>query len=48
MYFHVSLLFLYLPSLVSSYNSSQNLSIFPRLLAAAAFGPDAVDQGGSV
>lgn len=31
MYFRVSLLFLYLPTLVSSYNSPQNLSIFPRL-----------------
>ena len=31
MYFRLSLLLLYLPTLMSSYNSPQNLSIFPRL-----------------
>jgi len=34
MYFRLSLLLLYLPALVSSYNSPQNLNIFPRLARA--------------
>lgn len=34
MYFRLPLLFLYLPTLMSSYNSPQNLSIFPRLTEA--------------